>query len=375
MSYKYLYIDDTRDNLEQGMINALTDGNEIEITFHGPTEWETLIEWFKQEIPNHDGVILDLRLSDAPYKDGKYAQYKGSTVAQELRSLSKEGVLKDFPMILFSGTDKLEQYLDPTSKDLFDKIVDKTKIEQPGYFNYTDFRDKLKWLADGYAYINDLEERTIKEFFKTNDLTIFDPRFVEYFNTVLEKPVHIIVQFLIREVIGQPCFLINENYLSARLGISKLSEDWQNLLRKLSDCKYTGVFSNYYNHWWMPLINRYWKTEISEDLNLRTLSASKRTELIIDKSGLKKLNPLPRPEKCKSESFWVSCKSTEVAIDTIDGFVISGYDNKFPWQEPEYISIDEALKPTQHYKVLVTEKPRLDKLKILFEKNEQRVRK
>lgn len=375
MKYRYLYIDDTRDRLEEGMINALQDKSDIEITFRGPADWETLIEYLKQELPNNNGIILDLRLNDNAYEDKKYAKYKGSTVAQELRSLTKEGLLKDFPMILFSGTDKLDNYLDPTSKDLFDKIVDKTKIEQPGYFNYEDFKIKLKWLADGYTCLNSLEERTIENIFNVDDLSLFDPRFIDYFNNLLTKPIHIVAHFLIKEVLNKPCFLINDDYLSARLGIHKQSEDWDSLLEKMSICKYTGVFSNYYNRYWMPLVNRFWQSEISADQNLRTQNVVKRVELIKEKTGLKNLNPLQKVRNSKSESFWVSCKATNVAIDTVDGFIISGQENRHPWQEPEYISLNEALRPTKEYSVSVTEIPRLDKLKNLFEKNEQRIRK
>ncbi|SFT46203.1 hypothetical protein SAMN05421857_1158 [Chryseobacterium formosense] len=373
--YKYLYIDDTRERLEEGMINALQDNSNIEITFRGPSDWETIIEYLKTELPKHNGIILDLRLNDIAYAKGKYAQYKGSTVAQELRSLTKEGLLNDFPMILFSGTDKLDHYLDPTSKDLFDKIVDKTKIEQPGYFNYEDFKIKLKWLADGYSFLNDLKNRSVEHIFKMDDLTFFDPRFIDHFNSLLTKPIHIVAHFIIKEVIGKPCFLIDENYLSARMGIDKQSEDWSAFLEKISGCKYTGAFSNYFDRWWMPAINKFWQTEISTEQSLRTLGSPKRIELLIEKTGLQNLNPLSKTKNAKSESFWVSCKATGISIDTVDGFILAGQENRHPWQEPEYISSDEALRPTKDYSVSITERPRLEKLKNLLEKNEQRIRK
>lgn len=40
-----------------------------------------------------------------------------------------------------------------------------------------------------------------------------------------------------------------------------------------------------------------------------------------------------------------------VAIDTIDGLLIDGQDNNFPWQDKKYISIEEALRPKRKRKL------------------------
>lgn len=374
MAYKYLYIDDTKDKLEEGMINALTDGGDIEIKFQNPADWEDLIDWLKGKIPDYDGVILDLRLNDTAYEVDKFAKYKGSTVAQELRSLTKEGDLRaDFPIVLFSGTDKIETYLDPTSRDLFDMIVDKTKIAHPGYMSYADFKSKLMWLSDGYKFLN-TSEKKVETVLGITDSSIIDSRFVDLFGKLLNKPIHIVAQFLIKEVLQRPCFLISESYLAARLGVKVSSNEWSQLMDIFEECKYKGAFGTHYSQWWMPLVNHVWEERISQDTNLRSLSARDRVKLIMERTGLTQLETLEKTDKSKSDSFWVTCKATGVAIDTIDGFVIAGQDNKFPWQEPEYISINEAVRPTKEYFVTVTERPRLQKLKALLEKNEQRVR-
>lgn len=131
MQYSYLYIDDTKDQVEQGTINALQDGGEIKIEFTGPKDWETSLSEIAGSVDKFDGILLDLRLNLNPYEGSKYAQYRGSTVAQELRTLSKEGKFKkDFLIILISGDPELKMSLDQTSKDLFDFIVSKTHLEQ-----------------------------------------------------------------------------------------------------------------------------------------------------------------------------------------------------------------------------------------------------
>ena len=375
MPIKFLYIDDEEDQIVRGAINALQSEQDIFITFKGLSSWEQLIDDLVNLIPEFDGLILDLRLNDNPYAEGKSAQYKGSTVAQELRSLSKEKSLKDLPIILFSGTDKIEHYLDPTSNDLFDSIIDKNKIEQPNQFTYKDFRTKLKWLSNGYDYINK-SDKNVNAILKLIDLSSIDIRFIETFQDLMDKPVHTIARFLIKQVIIKPTFLINEDYLSVRLGINKASGDWSLFIEKcLTDFKYNGAFSDFYPRWWMYLIEDFWIKKISSEYSIRNTDSSKKVELIKEKTGFKDLQPIEKQDKSKSRSFWVVCKATHVAIDTIDGFVITGQDAKYPWQEPEYISINEALRPTLNFEVSAIEKPRLQKLKQVFEKYEKRDRK
>jgi hypothetical protein len=378
MSYRYLYIDDTKEQLEQGTINGLQDGGEIEVVFEKPNDWEVLLERITTNMHSYTGVILHLRLNGVPYIDHKKAQYRGSTVAQELRTLAKEGAFKnDFPIILISGDAEIAKSLDQTSLDLFDFCVNKNDLGQPNGLSYLGFRTKLKWLADGYHFLNSSDKNS-ETILNVKDSSFLDSRFLDEFQKLLSRPVHNIASFLIKQVIKRPSFLINEAYLSARLGIDTSSPDWATLLEKdLSQFKYTGAFSGYYNRWWMHGIESFWQGEISSEHPLRTINAEKRIELLSSKRDYK-LSPLIKQGKSKSDLFWTVCKATHIAIDTIDGFVLANQDDLFPWQEKEYICIDEALRPTKsdHWGgVASLEKTRLQKLKDLYGKTEQRIRK
>ncbi|UQA77574.1 hypothetical protein K2F45_11565 [Sphingobacterium siyangense] len=373
MAYKFIYVDDAQHELEQGMIHALEADGDIKITFSGPRNWEDLIDFLKSELPRHDGIILDLRLDDIPF-DGKNASYKGSTVAQELRNLTKENALPDFPILLFSGTDKLEHYLDQTSKDLFDKIIDKTKIESEEYLNYSDFRNILRWLADGYKFLSNVDRNDLLLVLAIEDISLLDTRFVETYNSIKNKPIHITAQFFLKEVLGRPSFLINEEILASRLGVDRSSQNWSDVLECFSDCVYKGAFAGKYNMWWMPKINRLWKERISNEINIRNISANKRVSLLKEVLNLSELISIKKSARSKSDSFWTICKVRKIAIDTIDGFVISGQDNKFPWQELEYISIDEALRPSKGINISSLEISRLSELKAIIENNEKRIR-
>lgn len=374
MAYKYLYIDDTRDQIEQGTINGLQEGGQIEVEFKFPNDWETQMNDLVTVLPGFNGVILDLRLNDAPYAEGKSANYRGSTIAQELRTLTKEKSLKDdFPIVLVSATDKLEVSLDQTSRGLFDEIIRKNDIGSR--ISYPAIIEKLHWLAAGYGFLNK-SERSLQYILALPEEVTLDVRFVERFLRIQDQAPHIIARLLINEVIGRPGFLINEAYLAARFGIEILSEGWNTFREKfLDEFRYRGAFSTGYPRWWMSLVDQFWENNITEEYNFRNTAASKKVELIAEKTGVKNLTPIKKQKRSLSDSFWVVCKATNVPIDTIDGFLISGQDDNYPWQESEYISMQEALRPTKQYTVSPIEKPRLQKLKDALEKNEQRSRK
>jgi hypothetical protein len=121
----------------------------------------------------------------------------------------------------------------------------------------------------------------------------------------------------------------------------------------------------------------WWSEIYGEDMVLRSLGASERVKLLKEKFGNLQLNVQEKSEKSKSDKFWTICKGRNIPIDTIDGFLVCDQDNSYPWQEKEYISIDEALRPKniEKWKDIATiEKNRLQKLKDLYGKTEQRVR-
>jgi hypothetical protein len=379
MPYRFIYVDDTKNEIEKGTINGLQDGGEIEIEFRKPGDWEEQINEITSRLAQSNGIILDLRLNDNPYQDNKFAQYRGSTVAQELRTLAKENKFEnDFPIVLISANDNIERSLDQTSLDLFDYCINKNKIGQVDGIAFAELRTKLKWLADGYLTLNKAA-KNVESILGLENASFLDSRFIDEFNKLLDKPVHVIAQFLNKQVIHRPSFLIDERYLAARLGIDQRSEHWSDLQKKfLNDYEYNGAFSNYFPRWWMHGVESFWNEKISSEYSMRNLSAKKRVDLIIEKTGLPKLTPVLRQENAKSDAFWTICKGTQVAIDTIDGFVIANQDDLFPWQEKEYVSVNEALRPSNidRWKSVATlEKNRLQKLKDLYGKAEQRNRK
>lgn len=81
-----------------------------------------------------------------------------------------------------------------------------------------------------------------------------------------------------------------------------------------------------------------------------------------------KLEVAQRIDKSVSDEFWTICKGYNRPLDPVDGLIIQGQDNLYPWQEPEYVSIDAALKEKYRKlgQVADVEKEYLEELKVVF---------
>ena len=78
----------------------------------------------------------------------------------------------------------------------------------------------------------------------------------------------------------------------------------------INSTKYTGVFSEGWQRWWMPLIEE-WFESITTD-NWRSLSARERVEIITKKTGLSRLT---FAEKIKQEVLVKKLNENIVAPD------------------------------------------------------------
>ena len=373
--YKYVYIDDTQDQIEIGTINGIKQGGKIDVTFIKPGLWEQKITELTELLKTSQGLIVDLRLNDLPYDDNNRAQYRGSTIAQELRTLVKEKTIIDIPIFLISADEKLDESLDKTSLDLFDGVISKNTIGNTG-ISFADFIKMLCAYAEAYLFIEG--HKDITQLLKLDDTKLLDTRFIDEFQKAVQYPNHVVIRFIGKEFIQKTTVLVSEDILAARLGIDKSSEDWVLLKEEfLKPFFYTGILSEFYERWWWPQIEDWWYTKISQETTIRTLSATERIELLKTlKKGLR-LKPASMSEKSKSDKYWTICKAQKFPIDTIDGFLIAGQDNNFPWQEKEYVSNDEALRPQDNdaWKSVATiEKNRLQSMKDFYGKKEQRVR-
>lgn len=347
MEFKYLYIDDNKEADAKGIIIGLQNEGELLIEFDNPKgDWEKEHERIlSTEFKSYYGLILDLNLEETPNKDRNTSHYKGSTLAQEFRSLSTAGVIKEIPIVLLSATVNLQKYFDRTNEDLFDLIISRERLNDGSLF--ISLRQKLISLSIGYELISKCksENNNLIELFKYN-LEKENQRFLGEMKSLFENPVHTISNFVIKNLLEKSGILITEELLATRLGINQFkSEDWVKVLGKLEKYLYKGLFSEGWKRWWMSGIEYWWSSELAIENSLRATKANQKVAILKEKLKLHELISLEKAEKSRSETFWTNCVGSGVAIDTIDGLLIDGQDNNFPWQDKKYISIEEALRP------------------------------
>jgi len=283
-----------------------------------------------------DGAIIDLRLDQIVNKAGEKANYRGITLANEIRSRQMSDDIKGIPLFLLTTADKIKNY-----EQSIDSLI-----------NLFDFYFKKDNLPDDHQKVASIIQSIIhayKNLSKEKDQCLGgEVKRIGVHSEITDviggkMPKHQRVQFILRELILKSGPLISESVLAARLGVDfKNSDDWSNLKKTfLLECGYSGLFSSHWNRWWSELIQKWWDqiSEIKTPLQLAT--ASERVEIIKNSTGLDNLNPIEKGEN-NSTKFWAVCKKLEIAIDPIEGFR-SNQTNNYLWQEQEYYSL-QALR-------------------------------
>ncbi len=368
MAYKFLYIDDNSKENAQGIITGLTLEGALDIIFDNPAGiWEVerdriLSDSFKE----YDGLILDLNLEEIPNEAKRHSKYKGSSLAQEIRNISKSGEIREIPIVLFSAKINLQKYFDKTNEDLFDLIVSREELGRI----YLPTRNMLTSLAHGYEILNSFKQDHNYEALLGISVDELDIMFGSHLQMISESPSHSIANFFIKNVLGKSGLLVSEELLATRLGILKSdSPDWGELLELLSPYKYSGVFCEGWQRWWMNGVERWWNEKIDTNGNLRTMKATEKVEKFIHALNLPGLISIKKIEKSRSDSFWTNCVGSGAPIDTVDGLLIAEQDNLYPWQDKSYISFEEALNPTNKSRwnrISPLEEYKLEQLKLSY---------
>jgi hypothetical protein len=326
MAYKILYIDDLETESRQKDIENLG----YEVKLYNPTS--DISDLFTELDSKTKACVLDYRLT----KGKNNACFDAPTIAQTLRTKHKND-LKDFPLVLMSNeTIKVKEFdKDLTSQDLFDFVLTKQEFSN----DKSNFKKKLDSFVKAY-------ETIIEHKFNLVKIIEFDEKYTLHSRiksnaASISKNLFTLSSFIYYDVVRPIGILIGEDVLSARLGVSKESKDWNKLLEIINSSIYTGTFSDYLKRWWMDKINKWWSKTISSDASLRSLDAEERVELLKATLGLKNLTPLTKTKHSLSSNFWTICKESGMPLDPFDGIeIVKDY---LPWQEKEYLTIDAAL--------------------------------
>lgn len=337
MAYKIFYIDDLETESRKKDLENLG----YVVKLFDPTS--NLNDMFTSLDSDTDAVILDYRLT----KGANNACFDAPTIAQTLRTKHKDDN-KGIPLILMSNEQiKVSEFdKDFTSQDLFDFVLTKECFTR----NMENFRDKLDSFISAYQKIK-TEKDLIKILGLEKGEIELHSRLVSEFDKSGNNQLKI-SSLIYDDLISAVGLTIGEDVLSARLGVSKVSEDWSELLVSLKGAAYTGIFSDSKDRWWMDKVNFWWKETISSETSLRRLNAEERVALIKSKLPLENLTPLTKTKHSLSSNFWTICNYSKEPLDPFDGVEL--LKDYLPWQEKKYLSIDSALLDKEEYKSLMS---------------------
>ncbi|MEA4850290.1 MAG: hypothetical protein VB126_02420 [Paludibacter sp.] len=334
MAYKILYVEDQSSESRE---NDLENLGYIVESYDPPKDLGEIIAKVRENI---DALVLDYRLT----KGKNSICFDAPTIAQTLRSKHSESKL-ELPIILMSNENEITNYYkDFTSQDLFDFVISKKNFSD----NKQGFSQKLNSFIQTYEKIKsvsfDLSE--LLDIHSEDGISI-SPLLCSKFSAK-KGDVFAYSNLIYRDLISSIGLLIGDDILSARLGISKDSKDWEKVLESLKECHYNGVFSDHASRWWMPKVDLWWKETIKSTKPLRYLDASERVEIIKESLSLDDIVPCNKTPLSNSSNFWTICQYSKQPIDPFDGIeLIKDYS---PWQEKEYLSFDSAIIVIDDYK-------------------------
>lgn len=338
----YLYIDDDSEAKVSAYMESLSN-DELKITYKGVQTVNK--KYFIDELKNYDGVLLDLRTDQEPDDDDNTSDFTGAEWGQHIRVLSTNCDLDhDLPIVLFSTDSKLRDtyFSDLTSNNIFDRFLTKDKTP----INAT---QKLTSLAKGYKVITANNDFNTLLNINIKDL---DERIFSRFLDVEAQgriPVHEYAQMILKDLIYAKGTLINEKYLASRLGIdTDSSTDWGKIKTYFNDAKYTGVFSDGWDRWWMYKVDNIF--EALSKTYLSYLDAKEKVNIFKDKlpdiANINYPEPIETKDgtiKNRSYRYWTMCKALKKPMDAKEGFRVYTRQEPKPWQEYEYVSLPALL--------------------------------
>ena len=347
----YLCIDDMPDDVQvaaTGLSSAILG---LEIKVQAPKVFKTqLVELVRLRKNNKlDGVILDLRLDESSAR-GQGVDYKAQNLAGVLRTQMAEGKLRDFPIVLWSISQKFARSYnkDLASHDLFDLIIHKEELHARE--NTIAVADKLVSLSRGFESV--AKQPRGKAFWKNllepPSKAVLDTRIGQKLDTSVKKSAtHLIARYVLKSIVEMPGPLVDQSLVCARLGIDEASSDRPKLFQKLNQLAiYKGPFSEAWPRWWWSAIEKWWR-QLNADLPpILSLTAVERVEQL-RKSGYKKLRAAQPIGAGYSTRYTTICQHLRRPLDPIDGFMLSaaGFE---PWHDRLYVSREVALRSGFH---------------------------
>lgn len=348
MVYRILYIEDQIVTSIEEDLRKL----DYDVTTNNADEFNGLLDAINEDF---DAYIFDYRLT------ANKGRLDAPALATAMRT--KGANYKVAPIILISYEDNLKEFdKDITSQELFDFAISKKDFRA----NMPKYTQRIDSFIKAYKCIKDnnfnLDAIISKSSDKTNKL--IDYRLIEKLHSdKIKDDVYAYCRFINYALIRGIGPLIGKDILSARLGVSQKSKDWNILIGVLDEFQYKGILSDVYERWWMDEISEWWST-LSEGKSLRRLNSKERVEILTTHLHIE-LEPIEPIKHAHSTNFWTICMESKEALDPSEGYIIDKKEIAV-WQELEYLSLNSALEQSNYRNFLSP----IDKEEIRnFEKN------
>ncbi len=347
----YLCIDDQADCTIDQLLSRIESGGGISLERWTPTALDSIIPRIKSFIDanqsNGAGVLLDLRLDMDSDQGKERVNYRGPTLAQELRTRMAEGGIAPAPIVLWSVNSKFNSSYnnEDTSHDLFDDVYEKDReiVENPSVVAC-----RLVSLAKGYKVLNNASGTSMAlnllALGSDVDSMLYAQFLDEYKELFDKRSVHDIARFILNDLVRVQGLLVGERLLAARLGVDiELSGDsWAVIKNALQSSSYAGPFCEGWSRWWWFKVEDWWFDLFGDKYELRGVSSVERVGLLNGKFEAELVAASPIAEGY-STNFFTLCAGTGLPLDPHDGLRVVCRGAR-DWHDPAYVSIYAALE-------------------------------
>lgn len=331
MAYKIAYLED----LDAGSIKRNVEQQGFDVSHVEPQDnFESTLSLIQRI--DADLLLMDFRLhaGAANFNAPPFAQFFRSQVIDNGKSV---------PIALISSENNIRDYYrDYTSFDLFDFAVDKETFLQ----NTPKYCSLFKELIESYHFLGQMQSdeqpidvaviKVPEALQRRVDRRLLDMLSMEKY----QNDPFMLSGLLLSSFVKPIGPLIGPDVLSARLGVSKRSEGWEELQELLDDFIYQGLYSGTYRRWWSVGVDAWWKLHFPSVQTLRRLTSRERCQLISEKFQIDNLIELEKQSLSSSDRLWTICAGNFAPLDPIDGFEIAKDISSSPWLEPAFYSFD-----------------------------------
>jgi hypothetical protein len=330
-----VYIDESQGELSYA-VRLTKAGLRCDPLPPGETVDEMLRQLRERLDEGYDVVLLDYRLDDRPEDRVITVNYRGGTVAAALKEQ-----LPQVPLVLVTTADKFEASLEHNARvrRLFDLMVLKEELLTPLEQRRLIAND-IKDLAMGYRYISQCVGMPLAQEADGWDVvanlmeaTASERKhFVESHANLAPTGILEIAEWLLRDVLEFPGFLLDDRETAVRLGINENSFARTEVQEWLAPAQYSGPFSELRRRWWSGRVQERLREVAGPD---SVDDSGRRTSAIAASIKVPEL----QADQCVWCGSGLISRACSICLQAVDPWhqLVGNLDQRPRWAEPAVI--------------------------------------